>query len=295
MRKHSKLKNLVANSAHPSAYLIVVACIGFGVIQATASEDCTPIAETALERCFCEILAKGSGEQLPAFSEFRKNAESIQRLLLKKPARKAGVTLPDKLLVKPTTPRGKTSAVVSTRIDSRSTSSSVAPAQSHAQSAPVSQSTIYLPQRCQLNKVILNCANYKYVLQENLRLHELDANALNKNNRLSFVKRNRYTTESAYLTACYHDYIKHLLSIGLGAATMPYSRFVEVYNVSPDNFERRFSEVFELLKQERKSQAIQRRYSDAFPVNIAACMDLSSDLIVCDDLKQNWIYKRSGK
>ena len=288
------LTKIAKNFAKPNAHTIFWYCIVvFGLPQATASEDCTPIAETALERCFCEVLAKGSGEQLPAFSEFRKNSESIQRLLLKKPARKAGVKLPDKRKAPSTATAKKLPAAESTSRDVHAISASVSPTQSPAQAEQTSQLTVSLPQRCQLNKATLSCANHKYVLQENLKLHELAANALNKNNQLRFVSRNGFATESAYLTACYQDYIKRLLSIGLGAATMPYSRFVEVHNVSPDNFEQRFSEVFELLKQERKSQAIQRRYGNAFPATIAACMDLSSDLIVCDNLKQNWVYKRA--
>lgn len=56
--------------------------------------ECLDKADTALERVYCQVKARGEGESLPNLEEFRKNSEAAQKELLWAPARRADVSLP---------------------------------------------------------------------------------------------------------------------------------------------------------------------------------------------------------
>jgi hypothetical protein len=50
-------------------------------------------------------------------------------------------------------------------------------------------------------------------------------------------------------------------------------------------------QMYELLKKEKQTNAVKSRYNNLFPDSLEQCMELSQKIIVCDNIKQNWIYK----
>lgn len=251
--------------------LIALLC----ALPVAATTPCRDQATTDLERAYCEIAASGKGGTLPTFHDFRKNSEKMQRLLLKVPARRAGIELPAAAEPAPEiTPT---------------------PAPTAAPTNTVSAGM----DRCVLQKNQIQCGYDYYLLQTNLQNHELAADALTEANQLLLPDRDstQYASASdlAYLSACYPPYIEKMLVIGLGDSTMSFTRFAATYTEivkMGGGFSQRFQEMYELLKKEKAHNAVQRRYKNNFPDSIEQCQFLSGNLIVCDDVVQNWVYQR---
>ena len=76
---------------------------------------------------------------------------------------------------------------------------------------------------------------------------------------------------------------------------MSYTKFVSTYQLHVNNRtspHERFATMFELLKKERQTQSVKRRYSEALPQHIDQCMTLNTSLIVCDDIQTNWVFSK---
>ena len=61
---------------------------------AAQDSGCAALARTPLEQAYCKIRAANPGAVLPSLQELRRNPEKTQRLLLRRPAEQAGISLP---------------------------------------------------------------------------------------------------------------------------------------------------------------------------------------------------------
>lgn len=248
------------------------------------------LGKTELEKTYCKIKQTPHGASLPNFFEFRKNSHSTQRLLLKRPAKKAGIALPaaspqnmaNQNARKPTTttkpPIAQNVRAEQAKILSPSAVNTVTPSQGIS--------------RCSLKGEYLLCPKTKpYRLSNNLSKNLLSKEALSASNQLSLPERHHYTVES--VGQDYQMYIDKMLQIGLGGSTMSFSKFFythqEVRNQGQDH-RARFKQMYEFLKQDRRTMAIKRRYDDKLPKSIDQCQMLGQRLVVCDDGPRNWIY-----
>lgn len=57
------------------------------------------------------------------------------------------------------------------------------------------------------------------------------------------------------------------------------------------NFASRFTEMFELLKKEKATNAVRRRYGNEIPQSLDQCMVISTRIVVCDNITKNWVYR----
>lgn len=275
------------NKTHKRSWL---ACIALLAGDVTLGCDFQP--KTELEEVYCELEDRGASQGLPSIFEFRKNPPQTQALLLKKPAQRMGIKMPSPGEAKATSPPDTPAAAAEPVIRDK-------------QEPPVSATGgIANPlvnnglDDCRLNRERIVCGAESYILQTNLQNRQLAAHALDEN-RLLLPARTaleyRDKNVQYYLSSIYPYYLEKMLEIGLGDATMSYTKFAATYDditQRGESFTGRFAKMYELLKTERKSNAVKARYNDNFPASISQCMRASRALLVCDDIQQNWIYRK---
>ncbi|MCG8609437.1 MAG: hypothetical protein MI864_02780 [Pseudomonadales bacterium] len=255
--------------------------------------DCRDFALTVYEELYCEIKAKGKGATLPALEDFRRNTPQFQALLLKRPAAQLKLTIPPYTSVKP--------SLESTSLGSQSTSprSSLRSDENMEGSRPVKESGSSLS-ACKLQRSEISCRSGKqYHLQKNKPLSRLSGSALASSNQLRLPPINGSASEQKQkLANAYEQYIEAMLQIGLGATTMSYTRFVYTYReIKQKNadFQQRFHKMYELLKQDRRSMAIDTRLPAPYPGQLDACTRLNVKTIICDTSDKNWVYVLSSE
>lgn len=256
--------------------------------QADTENQCSSQANTKLEHTLCEIKTKGSSTSLPSLNEFRKNDARMQYLLLKRPAKRLGITLPKPSSAKP---KPKPASISQTYKK---------PAIITKNGREKTQPTVNINNKldeCTLLNDRLKCPFSNYDLVTNAPLRNLDRTSLSSNNTLSIEKATKADqSDLRYNTQVYRTYIEKMLSIGLGYSTMSFTKFSYIYNDSiaqGHDFPERMFDMFELLKTERKTNGIKARYDNKIPESISWCMNLSEALIVCDNKEQNWVYKKT--
>ncbi|SMF05344.1 hypothetical protein SAMN02745866_00419 [Alteromonadaceae bacterium Bs31] len=255
------------------------------------ADTCTSQAKTELENIFCQLKSDQYGSNLPSLYEFRKNPENMQRLLLKKPARKAGIELP----------ATKKPAVKPAQAKPPSTSATANPKERKNRNTPEAKATRTQLKNCMLAKEEIICGAQRYVLQVNIPNNQLPKTALSAQNQLQLPPRNapdfREENDLYYLSQCYLLYIDKMLELGLGDSSSSFTRFAAIYEDilrQGGDFPERFKKMYKLLKQEKASNPVKRRYSEIEPENLSQCMPLGRDYLVCDNVEKNWIYKKTG-
>ena len=252
--------------------------------------SCNFTPKTELEKVYCEVQDRGEGGGLPDIFEFRKNPPKTQALLLRKPAATLGIKLPQSKspvrnvpsepLTPPIKPEKNLAVLTPPRL-------------------PVAQSNGLAS--CQLNNSQIQCGYAHFVLLTNQQISQLEKSALSEFNKLIIPAKSSalyrdYSVQS-YLSDVYPTYLEKMIKIGLGDTTMSFTKFVATYQdivAQGEDFSARFNKMYELLKTERKSNAIKARYNNNFPDNISQCMQVTSLLIACDNVSQNWLYQKSG-
>ncbi len=278
-----------------------------------SAQTCNGQARNAMERLYCRIVAEGEGSGLPGLKDFRRNAPNIQTLLLKRPAKRLGLSLPPAAKVKPRRKKPATThasrPAFKTKPAPRPNTQPVPDAQANVGIAPAPQTkpapavaTRAQPtplSQCRLTgeKIYCAAANYRLVLNKNNR--ELAEGALGADNRLALsdytgLKGNKKNIRH-YLSVGYKRYIQKMLDIGLGASTMSFSKFFYTYQevtAKGENFAKRFETMYGYLKKDKASMSVRARYHHQLPDNIGQCTELTTKLIVCDDQANNWVYSR---
>lgn len=273
----------------------------------TKAFACVETPATELEKIYCQIRAKGKGQNLPDYQEFRRNPPSTQALLLKQPARKLGISLPS------TSPTARSALASTPVIESQQVvpaSEEITDKAAPGPSAPVQNrnmqnrnlqsnaSSVQLQQQCELNRDIISCGVSQYELQINLTNKHLSSQTFSSDNKLILPSRQGSAFSGAsdhyYLSQTYVLYIEKMIELGLADATMSFTKYAATYDdisSKGGNFEQRFAQMYELLKKEKQTNAVKSRYNNLFPQSLDQCMTLSQHIIVCDNIKQNWIYQ----
>ena len=86
-----------------------------------------------------------------------------------------------------------------------------------------------------------------------------------------------------------------MLEIGLGANTMSFTAFHNAFHTLESGgvtFSERMTQTYELLKQDRKQLGVKTRYHDELPQSLSFCGAINRDVIVCDDVANNWVFVR---
>lgn len=255
--------------------------------QGSEDDSCLASARTPNERVYCQVMSQGAGQSLPSLVDFRRNDPQVQRLLLKRPAAALGIALPDQ--AEPRKPLSGSTAEATrpppSRDRDRSAGSGTGGDESLAQ--------------CQLKGATISCNGKKtYKLVANQQNRELADGALALTNRLDLPGFEGDPGDNAevraYLSGAYDRYIAGMLSIGLGANTMSFTRFHRAfYRMQEErvDFAGRMEETFQLLKKDKQTLGVQDHYTDELPRDLNACAEAGRGIIVCDDIATNWVYR----
>lgn len=255
------------------------------VVLSVPATACPLQPQTAYEQVYCQVVAKGGGNRLPSFDDFRRNSPQVQALLLKRHAARYGIDMPAS---SPESPRARPQQVPVS-------DPSPAPA---AESEPVpSQSPAFAFQDCRLEGELIACPRQRYRLAVNLPNSTLADGVLDDANRLGLEAyqgdANNETELRRYLSQAYDRYIRKMLDIGLGGATMSFTQFYHGYQrhqASGVDYPQRLEATFQLLKRDKQTRAVPARLTDELPSSLAQCEGSGADIIVCDDVGTNWVF-----
>jgi hypothetical protein len=254
------------------------------------SKSCLAQAETAIQQTYCEILRRDPTIRLPNMGEFKNNPEGIQRLLIRRPAERFGLELPaakvaNSTALRDNAPPPKPAPQKSRRTERQDRST---------------QNQNFSFANCVMSDNSIECGQDLYRLQVNLRNNQLRAEVFSKENQLNFPTKERtefaQDSDYRYLSHLYPTYIYKMLELGLGDSTMSFTKFATVYwqaKLNGENFHERFRQMYNQLKIEKSQNGIKARYRDNYPIELHQCMRLDADIIVCDDMAQNWVYRRA--
>ncbi|MBW4934910.1 hypothetical protein KZO34_09615 [Marinobacter sp. F4206] len=250
-----------------------------------AQESCQQSARTDLERLYCEVIAEGAGQGLPSQADFRRNEPQVQALLLRGPARRLGLQVPD--------------ADSATGRSASSTAPS--PATRASEPAPEPETTPPAgPGRladCRLQAERIVCPDRHFDLALNRPNSELAPGVLDRDNRLGLSSFDGDRTDEPavrrYLSRAYDRYIPKMVGIGLGANTMSFTAFYNAFQTLEAggvDFATRMERTFQLLKQDKQTLAVKARYHQKMPETLSLCDAINRDIIVCDDVATNWVF-----
>ena len=257
--------------------------------QETPAELCFNVAKTPMEKAYCKIMQADDSIRLPPMSDFRRNPPSTQALLLKRAAKRAGVTLPNVSGDKSRLEAAKRQAI--RKVD---------PLAAPKKDVPGPASSVFSTELngCTLQDKAIQCGNQRYALQYNLPNSKLPKNALSKENKLGLPSEPEFVSEiekRRYLWRCYQLYIDKMTQIGLSASTVPFTKFYYMYEegkAKKVDFAVRFEKTFDFLKRDKLNLAVRSTYSKETPSSLKACSSLTKDYIVCDKGSINWVFKR---
>lgn len=265
---------------------LLVFAFGFSLAQtAFAADDaCMKAATTELEQLYCKVVSEGQGAGLPSPTDFKRNDPGVQALLLRRPAQRLGLKIPD------------------------ATGTSAKPQQPQAAPVPVPAEPESEPQptgrlaECSLTGSRITCPQGRFDLVANRPNRELADSALESGNRLGLSSfegnRNDEDAVRRYLSSAYDRYIPKMVDIGLGANTMSFTAFHNAFHTMEDagvDFARRMERTFSLLKQDRKTLGVKARYHDELPDDLSLCSVINRDIIVCDNVGVNWVFVSPGR
>lgn len=264
-------------------------------VSAEAQASCLPKGE--LEKVYCQLQAKG--EALPALRDFRRNSPRMQRLLLTRSATRHNIALPVLASAAPKLAPVAKPAVKKENIR-RALKPIVKPKDQYLLKEPAYLTpSIVLKDSCSLSGGQIICPNARYSLLDNLNNRHLDTDVFSANNRLGLSNYRGQLNQSAelkrYMANTYQQYIEGMLKIGLAASTMTYSRFYYTFEDAWNNkrdFADRFEKMYVFLKRDKQTMGVKKRYSSELPQGLHQCAELSAELIVCDNQKINWVYRR---
>ncbi|ABD81520.1 hypothetical protein [Saccharophagus degradans] len=288
-----KHRAIFKHALHPALYLLGAGC---GVAFSCTAMACEVKDKTELEEIYCTLKSKNRVSTLPDFNQFRKNSDDVQWLLLKGPARKAGITLPPKSSLKPKT---NTAPLADRKTDNKAADNQV---NTSAQSNPLATQTTRTATssnsslaNCSLKPTQIQCSYATFTLQYNLPNSKLAPAALKASNQLTLPAYNSkfHASERDYLARCYPVYVNKILELGLAEAVMSYTKFVSQYEEVVQhggNFANRMQKMYEILKQEKRSRPIQASYQHTRPQSIEQCMLVSNSVIVCDNIAHTWVF-----
>lgn len=264
---------------------------------------CLDQARTDYEKLFCKIQQTSQGKSLPSFEDFRRNSPTVQALLLKRPAERLGLTMP-------AAPKAVKKAAVPAKPaleDKPSPTTKALPptARTPLNAPPEVKQPVVTPEArlsgCSLQGEQVRCPKARYQLLMNKPNRDLAAGALGPENRFGLAAYQGKANDAAalrnYLGRSYQHYIEKMLEIGLGASTMSYTKFYYTYqevSSQGEDFAARFEKMYEFLKKDKASMAIKARYDDKVLARIEQCVDLSAELVVCDNGVSNWVFQRDN-
>lgn len=263
------------------------------VLAASAKADqfCFALAATYYEQVYCQLQAKAQTKGLPPFNQFKKNTESVQASLLKRPAERNGIKLPAsvhkvqppietvapaKIINKPKKSFPKTVA----------NEPDVAPSRNRL---PESKNTV----DCELLAGQIHCGKHVFKLMGNKANHRLSNNALSIDNKMD-LPRYQGGVLSQYLAQAYGQYIAKMCEIGLCGVTMTYGKFAYLYQDLQSrglDLPQRFEIMYSFLKKDKANMGVSEASGMPEGASLQDCTQLTVMRYVCDYQGRNYIFE----
>lgn len=242
-------------------------------------ESCFVYAETYYEQVYCEIKQKAPATVLPSFIDFKKNNPRMQAMLLKRKAEALGITMK-----MPADSSKKSSA----------NKVSISPA-SLAEEQPASHAQMIT--ECRLAGALITCGNGSFLLTGNKKNGAISDSALKDQNRLKLSNfQGDESDERAlrlFLTEQYTHYLEKMLEIGLGGATMSFTKFYLLFEDMSDkgaDFSARFETMFQFLKKDKANMFVSEAADPISGLTMDDCARLTDKMFACDNRRRNTIY-----
>lgn len=287
-----------------------------------ADEPCIPAVGNEYEKIFCDLKRKGKGSTLPSLREFRNNPPLTQAFLLKKPAERAGIRIRIPERNNEETLRRQeellaaleASAEMAIPVIVDKTTPTVTPvlqpATKPAAKPPAKQKTTPPPivavspvltapvPHCVLQEKNLDCDGVRYTLVGNKTNQQIDPSSLTEQNRLGMPVYSGdpadALAEQQYVQQAYRQYLEAMIRIGLGASTMSYTKFANLYDYITEqqlDFAGRFETMYHFLKEDKLAIGVSTQLVIADGFDTTTCRQLDR-LVACDYQKNNYLFVR---
>jgi hypothetical protein len=155
-------------------------------------------------------------------------------------------------------------------------------------------------QDCSLEKLSFQCADGRYQLVGNKTNQQLPDNALSDGHKLGLPVYKGSPDDAValnhYLAAAYDRYLAGMVDIGLGASTMSYTKFVNLYDYITGqhlDFNTRFETMYEYLKQDKASMGVNIQLTLAEGLTTQSCSQLDH-FIACDYAHTNYVFAKQA-
>lgn len=244
-----------------------------------AQESCFVYAETYYEQVYCEIKQKSPDTVLPSFIDFKKNTPRMQAMLLKRKAESLGIKI-------------KMPAGLSKKSGSKK---AIGGAVNIAADQPASHAQMIT--ECRLTGALIACRNGRFFLTGNKKNGALPDSALRDENRLKLSNfQGDERDERAlrvFLTEQYTRYLEKMLEIGLGGATMSFTKFYLLFEdieAKGADFSARFETMYQFLKKDKANMFVGEAADPISGLSIDDCARLTDKMFVCDNQRRNSIY-----
>lgn len=255
--------------------------------ECSAQSFCFLSASSYYEQVYCELQARGEARGLPPFYQFKRNDETIQATLLRRPAARIGIDLPTPKKTEVTLPEVAT-------LPSRSVQTKTSQS---ATSLPATLSTETSSAGCYLRENIIDCGDSRFQLVGNRLNHRLEQDALTSSNRMDLPSFNGNAQEqqavNLYLSRAYGQYIDRMHAIGLAGATLSYSKFVFLFYDLQEkglDFSQRFETMYNFLKKDKASMGVSEALNPDASLSLDDCAPLPQSFWVCQKAGRNFVF-----
>lgn len=254
----------------------------FFAAYSSAQSFCFLSASSYYEQVYCELQARGEARGLPPFYQFKRNDESIQVSLLRRPAARLGIDLP------PPTRSSSTPHLVPASV-------SAVPTQKN--SMHPSRATSSGLAGCQLADNRISCGESHFQLVGNRLNHRLAEGALTKDNAMDLLPFSGNLQDelavNQYLTHAYTRYIEKMHAIGLSGATLSYGKFVFLfYDLQGKglDFPQRFETMYDFLKKDKLNMGVSEAINPDPSLVVEDCAPVSNRIVVCEKAGRNFLF-----
>ena len=279
------------HNAFTSVIFIISLFLLFTPLDGSAREvsKCLSYAQTYYETLYCEIASSGRRSKLPNFTDFQKNSEITQALLLKPHAQalRIPISLPSRSARVLEPPQ-------SVRLDEPK----VVEISRGPQTSPEQRLEIETNEasQCTYDKSSIHCGGITLKQVTNMQNNALHRDALSRHNTLMLpvIKSSPQDDNFEFhLTEAYLVYLDKMMSIGLGGVTMTYSKFYFLYLDllrRKVDFNQRFSTMFEFLKKDKRSLGVSSRSVQLPTLSDKQCSRARSSLFICELSGRNYLF-----
>lgn len=250
---------------------------------AGAQESCFSRANTYYERVYCQVVEEGKGSDLPPFYQFRNNDKATQALLLRRPAAALGIRIDE--------------PVPEAREEEQPT---LAQARQTDKSQDEQATGEHSLAGCGIRTTRITCGYSRYELIGNLSNKNIDKRMLDARNKMELPEFDGDARDTdavhAYLVDAYRQYIRKMLLIGLGGATLSFTKFAYLFDDLDGqgvSFSERFEVMYSFLKKDKLIIEVQPMTTDDPGLTLADCELLIKEVIVCERRGRNYLYLRN--